>query len=287
MPRRVALHLMHPLRLYRLARWLYLRRIPALPALLHRLGVLLCGCSIPPSVDIGAGFEAAHFGVGIMIHPHVRIGNDVCVSGGVVIGGSRQKPGVPRIGDNVYIAAGAKILGDVEIGDECVIGANTVVTRSLPPRTVASTAAPRITSMPARVCVHGLTGWPHARSTPGSRGGPRGRSAVPPVDRADRLARCFAAVFPQLAPGAIPRASQGTVAEWDSIAAISLLAVTEEEFGVQFAPEAIDELTSFAAILDCLERRAVGLGPSTTSGGGPVGCFPRGRNGRPGATSRG
>ena len=38
----------------------------------------------------------------------------------------------PRIGDNVYLAPGCKIYGPVVIGDNCVVGANAVVTRSFP-----------------------------------------------------------------------------------------------------------------------------------------------------------
>lgn len=54
----------------------------------------------------------------------------------VTIGKNLGDPGVPRLGRNVVVGAGAVIMGDVEIGDDCVIGANSVVRTSFPPRSV-------------------------------------------------------------------------------------------------------------------------------------------------------
>jgi acyl carrier protein len=67
-----------------------------------------------------------------------------------------------------------------------------------------------------------------------------------------RLGRCFAAVFPDLGPAEIPRASLTSVATWDSLASITLLSVLEEEFGVQIDPGEFAELVSFELILDYL-----------------------------------
>jgi L-malate glycosyltransferase len=169
---------MNPVRFYRLARWLYLHRIPLLPRLFERFCILICNCCIPAAAEIGPGFQSGHYGVGIVIHPHARIGKNVFVDGGVTIGGNRQSARVPRIGDNVYIGAGARILGDIEVGEGCLIGPNAVVTKSVPPGSIVSTAAVRVTPMPARVNVYDLTGWPpelkqesdkHQESNPNGR----------------------------------------------------------------------------------------------------------------------
>lgn len=56
----------------------------------------------------------------------------------------RTKRGVPKIGDNCYIAAGARIIGGVEIGNNCVIGVNAVVTKSFPDNCI-------IAGIPAKV----------------------------------------------------------------------------------------------------------------------------------------
>jgi acyl carrier protein len=64
-----------------------------------------------------------------------------------------------------------------------------------------------------------------------------------------RLIGCFQTVFPDLPEAAIPVATQATVAAWDSIAAITLVNVIEEEFQVQMDLDALDELDSFERIL--------------------------------------
>ena len=71
-----------------------------------------------------------------------------------------------------------------------------------------------------------------------------------------RLAACFAAVFPDLPAAEIPSATPMTVAAWDSIANVTLLAVVEEEFGITVDPEDLERLTSFDALLDYLTVRA-------------------------------
>jgi acyl carrier protein len=69
-----------------------------------------------------------------------------------------------------------------------------------------------------------------------------------------RLAGCFAAVFPELGPEEIPRASAASVSNWDSLASITLLSVLEEEFQIQIAPEDLESLVSFELVLDYLRH---------------------------------
>lgn len=64
-----------------------------------------------------------------------------------------------------------------------------------------------------------------------------------------RLAHCFAAVFPDLTPDEIAGARPDTVAGWDSVANVTLLAVFEEEFGITVAVDDLEHLDSFAAML--------------------------------------
>ena len=65
--------------------------------------------------------------IGTVIHPRARIGCRVLIAHGVTMGGRSRQPGTPVIEDDVYIAPGAKILGDVRIGRDSLIGANAVV----------------------------------------------------------------------------------------------------------------------------------------------------------------
>lgn len=67
-----------------------------------------------------------------------------------------------------------------------------------------------------------------------------------------RLMRCFSAVFPDLSPSDIERATPFTVAAWDSVANVTLLTVVEDEFGVQIPVDDIETLGSFELLLDYL-----------------------------------
>lgn len=86
------------------------------------------GIQIPLETSIGSGLLIRHFG-GIFINPSCKIGNNLLISQDVTIGVGRQ--GVPTIGDNVSIAPGAKIIGRINIGNNVVIAANSVVIKEV------------------------------------------------------------------------------------------------------------------------------------------------------------
>jgi serine O-acetyltransferase len=100
-----------------------------------------CGFDIPPNV-FGPGLSIAHRGT-IVVHPDARIGPNCRIHVDVVIG---TRPGpvdqVPRIGANCYIGPGAKIFGDLVIGDNVAIGANSVVNRSFAEGNMTIAGAP-------------------------------------------------------------------------------------------------------------------------------------------------
>lgn len=73
----------------------------------------------------------------------------------------------------------------------------------------------------------------------------------------ERLAGCFAVVFPDLRAGEIPRASHTSVANWDSLATVTLVSVIEEEFNLPIPAEDFESMISFELVLDCLRRRTV------------------------------
>lgn len=79
--------------------------------------------------EIGPGFSMYHV-FGTTFGSAVKIGSNVTVVHGVTIAGKNNK--YPKINDNVYVGAGACILGDVTIGSHAIIGANTVVTKDIP-----------------------------------------------------------------------------------------------------------------------------------------------------------
>ena len=93
----------------------------------HKMSVAL-GFSIPLNV-FGKGLSIAHYG-SIVVNHEARIGDNCRIQENVTIGSTGGSAKAPRIGNNVFIASGARIIGDLEIGDQCAIGANAVVTRS-------------------------------------------------------------------------------------------------------------------------------------------------------------
>jgi serine O-acetyltransferase len=115
-------------------------RVPvrAVHLLTIKLSEIFLGISIGSNVKLGERFIIEHFS-GIIIHSEVSIGNDVRIRQGVTIGNksARNPLAVPIIGDRVDIGAGAKILGDIFVGDDSVIGANAVVIRDVPPGATA------------------------------------------------------------------------------------------------------------------------------------------------------
>lgn len=96
---------------------------------LKRLGFKL-GFSISENT-FEKGLGIAHYG-SIVVSPKARIGQNCRIHVGVNIGVDARGEGAPRIGNNVYIAPGAKLFGNIEIGDRTVIGANAVVNKSFP-----------------------------------------------------------------------------------------------------------------------------------------------------------
>lgn len=95
------------------------------------------GIGISYQAKIGKGLYIGHHG-GIVTNAGMVIGKNCNLSHDVTIGVSRrgERQGVPVIGDNVYIAPGAKIFGRVVIGNNAAIGANCVVTKDVPENAV-------------------------------------------------------------------------------------------------------------------------------------------------------
>ena len=84
-----------------------------------------------PGAKIGKGFFIDH-GHGVVIGETAEIGDNVTLYQGVTLGGTGKEHGKrhPTIGNNVMISAGAKVLGSITIGDNCKIGAGSVVSKT-------------------------------------------------------------------------------------------------------------------------------------------------------------
>jgi len=115
--------------LYRAMRFCQTHRLKPLAMLLYRLNASVSHVVIGRGADLGPGLVILH-SFGIVINSEVRAGRDLTLEHGVTIGAEKGKS--PVLGDNVFVGAGAKIIGPVRVGSNVKIGANAVVTRDLP-----------------------------------------------------------------------------------------------------------------------------------------------------------
>lgn len=123
---------MKAMALYRIANTLYRIHIPILPKFFYRMIYLINNCHIHYKTLIGKGTVLAYGGIGVVIHKDAVIGENCVIESNVTIGGRNNNPNVPVIGNNVFIGTGARILGNVHIGSNSIVGANAVVLHDVP-----------------------------------------------------------------------------------------------------------------------------------------------------------
>lgn len=124
----------HAIALYRLAHWLHGRGVALIPRLISHLTRFLTGIEIHPGAVIGKGVFIDH-GMGVVIGETAIVGDYCLIYQGVTLGGTGKETGKrhPTLGQSVVVGAGAKILGNILIGDYARVGAGTVVLRAVPP----------------------------------------------------------------------------------------------------------------------------------------------------------
>jgi serine O-acetyltransferase len=123
----------HSILLHRAAHRIYTSGFPLLARIVSQFNRTVTGIEIHPGASIGRRCFIDH-GMGVVIGETTEIGDDVLLYQGVTLGGTGKEKGKrhPTIGNNVVIGTGAKILGNITIGDHTKIGAGSVVIRSVP-----------------------------------------------------------------------------------------------------------------------------------------------------------
>lgn len=105
------------------------------------LNYWICSNAISAQSNIGKNIKFWHRGVGCTVHYNVVIGKNCKIFPNVMIGSKFAKgipdEQVPVIGDNVFIGTGAVIIGNIHIGSNVIIGANSVVTMDIPSNSYA------------------------------------------------------------------------------------------------------------------------------------------------------
>lgn len=105
--------------------------------LVSRVLSVLLGCSIPFSSDLGHSIFFVHGLYGVFISGKAKVGNNCTILHHVTIGsniGSSEKYNAPLIGDNVFIGTGVKVIGNVRVGNDSMLGANALILRDVPSR---------------------------------------------------------------------------------------------------------------------------------------------------------
>lgn len=118
---------------YKIAHYFYQKNHPIIARYMSEKAKKKTGIEIHPGASIGKRLFIDH-GTGIVIGETAHIGNNVTLFHGVTLGGTGKEKGKrhPTIGNNVMIGCGAKILGNITIGDNSKIGANAIVLHSFP-----------------------------------------------------------------------------------------------------------------------------------------------------------
>jgi serine O-acetyltransferase len=135
----------HALQWHRIGHWLWQAGRRDLAHFLQSRVSEVFAVDIHPAVPVGCGVFIDH-GTGLVVGETAMIGNDVSILHEVTLGGTGKERGDrhPKVRDGVLLCAGAKVLGNVEIGREAKVGAGSVVLSDVPPRATVAGVPARI-----------------------------------------------------------------------------------------------------------------------------------------------
>jgi serine O-acetyltransferase len=133
---------------FRMGQWCHEHGIPGLPSWFQRRLLLRFGLEITVGADIGGGLYIAHPSA-VVLAPS-SMGENCTVISAVTVG-MRNTHAFPRIGDRVFFGAGARVLGDIAIGNDATIGANAVVIKDVPEGTTVVGVPARAVTRPIEV----------------------------------------------------------------------------------------------------------------------------------------
>jgi serine O-acetyltransferase len=124
---------LHALWFHRINHWLWNHNLRLLARWLSQWARFLTAIEIHPGAQIGHRLFIDH-GMGVVIGETSVVGDDVTLYQGVTLGGTGKEKGKrhPTLGNGVVVGTGAKVLGNIVVGDNCRVGAGSVVLRSIP-----------------------------------------------------------------------------------------------------------------------------------------------------------
>ena len=119
--------------LHRLAYAFKKSGLPVIGPLIGRLSQLVTGAEIAPAAEVGPGLMIGH-GRGLVIGQWAKVGANCTIMHQVTLGATSLDTlgGMPTVGDDVFIGAGARIVGPVTVGDGALVGTGALVTKDVP-----------------------------------------------------------------------------------------------------------------------------------------------------------
>ncbi len=138
---------LHAIWMHRVAHRLWKMNLKLLGRSIAQFSRFMTGIEIHPGATIGRRFFIDH-GMGVVIGETAIIGDDVTIFQGVTLGGTGKETGKrhPTLGNGVLVSAGARVLGDISVGDASKIGASSVVLKDVP-------ANATVVGIPGRVVI--------------------------------------------------------------------------------------------------------------------------------------
>jgi serine O-acetyltransferase len=140
----------HALQAYRVAHWLWQQNRGSLALFFQNRISSEFGVDIHPAARIGRGVMMDH-ATGIVIGETAVVGNNVSIMQSVTLGGTGKEHGDrhPKVGDGVLLSAGAKVLGNIKIGEGAQVCAGSVVLTDVPPHTTVAGVPAKIVGKPS------------------------------------------------------------------------------------------------------------------------------------------
>ena len=139
----------HALQSYRIAHWLWMNGRESLALYFQHRISMVYGVDIHPAAKLGHGIMLDH-ATGVVIGETSVVGNNVSIMQSVTLGGTGKEHGDrhPKIGDGVLISCGAKILGNISIGEGAKVGAGSVVLQDVPKHTTVAGVPAKVVGKP-------------------------------------------------------------------------------------------------------------------------------------------
>lgn len=139
----------HALQLHRVSNWLWLQDRRSLALLMQSRASMKFGVDIHPAATFGSGIMLDH-ATGLVVGETAVVGNQVSILQSVTLGGTGKEHGDrhPKIADGVLISAGAKILGNIRVGEGAKVGAGSVVLRDVPAHTTVAGVPAKVVGRP-------------------------------------------------------------------------------------------------------------------------------------------